>query len=244
MEDLIGAIAVVLGFPSVLVSGPTELVTLLLQTTGGGRHNRLGPPGWQWIFRGYLNSLGLLLFVADVGGTVVSVPRLRAEGSGRRVDTDLTALSVSLLLYVRIGSVRAHHVLPTFPLLALLLATALVRLNERNSAIARPLIALPFLTSGTYAGVAILGTPSNHRTRPQRGWRRTHRKTQRRRSTLVFLSVRRFHMECVLVIRPVHGGQPRADHRDVRNINQRIYYPALVMATRLSWVTRLDWAVS
>jgi hypothetical protein len=63
---------------------------------------------------------------------------------------------VYLLAYSRWEYVRVHHLLPTFPLLALLIAIGLSRLHARNRNLARPLIAVLLVTSGTYAVVGDL----------------------------------------------------------------------------------------
>lgn len=173
---VLGAITILIGIPDVLVGGPGELLhrihrgaTNKATVTGG-----VGAPSWWWMLRGYLGGLGVPLFVASIGGVVASVARLRS----RPPETDGVVLSLlvitgHLLAYAPWGYIRIHHLLPTFPFLALLLAVTLARLYDRNHDLARPLIAVLLVSSGAYAGVGSLhyaSTPWDEATE----WANTH----------------------------------------------------------------------
>jgi hypothetical protein len=157
---VIGATTIVLGFPSVLVSGPDPLVERVIDGATSRADHYGGPtaPIWWWYLRNYLNGLGLALFVGSVGGVVASLSRLRERSmEGNATVLLLTGVAVYLLLYSSWHDFRVHHLLPTFPLLAILLATTLSRLSERSPGIARPVIAVLLVTSGVYAVVGDLG---------------------------------------------------------------------------------------
>jgi hypothetical protein len=153
------AAALIVGYPEVLVAGPDVLISRIF---GQLSHKSIGlggpaAPSWWWILRGYLNGLGLPLFVAALCGVAASVSRLRE----RSTETDATVLllvglATYLLVYAQWEYVRLHHLLPTFPMLALLLAAALSRLHTRNRSLARPLVAVLLVTGGTYAVVGDL----------------------------------------------------------------------------------------
>jgi hypothetical protein len=151
---LLGMAAVVVGFPGVLVSGPEALVSRPLKMTEDKARAMGGPTasiGW-WLLRGYLNGLGLPLFVAVAGGVAASIVRLRERSP--KIDGIvllLAGLSVYLFVFLRWEYVRVHHLLPTFPFLVLLLGAALVRFHDHNRSVARPFIAILLVTSGIYA---------------------------------------------------------------------------------------------
>lgn len=156
----LGALAVLLGFPIVLVSGIDPLVERFLHGASAGPQRYYGPdaPIWWWYLRNYLNGLGLALFVGSVFGVIASIPRLR-ERSMEASGTLLVLLGIGtyLLLFSSWHDLRVHHLLPTFPLLAVLLGTTLSRLSERSPGIARPVIAVLLVTGGAYGVVGDLG---------------------------------------------------------------------------------------
>jgi hypothetical protein len=101
--------------------------------------------------------MSLPLFLASVAGVAAAGVRV-----ARREARDGTVLVLAgLLLWVGLFSgwhdFRVHHLLPTFPLLALLLAPALLRFRDRRPKVARPLVALLLVTSGAYAAVGTAG---------------------------------------------------------------------------------------
>jgi len=154
-----GLAAIVLGFPTLLV-GEADVV---LHRIAGGSASRTewstGPdaPVWWWFLRQYLNAFGLPLFVGAVGGVVATLARLDDRGRDLHATTLLlVALAANVLLYVPWHDFRVHHLLPTFPLLVLLLATALVDLRGRSPGAARVLLAILLLSGGAYATAGVL----------------------------------------------------------------------------------------
>ncbi|WP_435079808.1 ArnT family glycosyltransferase [Halococcus sp. AFM35] len=151
-----GAGAVVIGHPEVLVAGPDVLVARMFEQASQKTLGLGGPaaPIWWWLLRNYLSSLGLPLFIASLGGVAAGVVRLRERSTEAHATVlALAGIAVYLIAYSRWEYVRLHHLLPTFPLLALLIAIWLSRLHSRNRNLARPLIAALLVTSGTYAVV-------------------------------------------------------------------------------------------
>lgn len=152
---LIGGTTAIVGIPEVLMTGPEVLVSRIFNQTSGKSTAMGGPAAsieW-WLLRGYLNGFGLPLFVAVVGGIVASIVRLRERSTEiNGIILLLAGLSIYLFMFLRWEYVRVHHLLPTFPLLVLLLAAALVRFHDHNRSVARPLIAVLLVSSGIYAG--------------------------------------------------------------------------------------------
>jgi hypothetical protein len=165
MGGAFGAGAVIVGFPEALVTGPE----VLIERFSGGGSRSVGPaapvaPSWWWLLRGYLNGLGIPLFVGALGGVAAGIVRLREQS----IEADMTilllaGLAVYLLVYSRWGYVRLHHLLLTFPLLALLLAAALSRIRVHSRRVGWAVIAVLLVTSGAYAGVGDLHYASTPR---------------------------------------------------------------------------------
>ncbi|RXK46704.1 ArnT family glycosyltransferase [Halorientalis pallida] len=160
---LLGLVAILAGYPTFLVGG-VDLVLERLFGQSVARGNRVtGPtaPVWWWFLRGYFSALGLPLFVAALLGVVASLATLRdrATDTAAYVLTVLP-LGIYLLLFSRWHDFRVHHLLPTFPLIALLLALALIRVRERNPNVGTPVIALLLMTTGIYAGIGVGGYAS------------------------------------------------------------------------------------
>ena len=170
-----GAAAVIVGFPEALVAGPD----VLIERVSGGGSRSVGPaapiaPSWWWLLRGYLNGLGIPLFVGALGGVAAGIVRLREQS----IEADATilllaGLAVYLLVYSRWGYVRLHHLLLTFPLLALLLAAALSRVRVHRQRVGWAFVAVLLVTSGAYAGVGDLHYASTPRDEA-REWLNTH----------------------------------------------------------------------
>lgn len=162
----VGAVAILLGFPSLLVGDVGAVVDRIVGSAGGRASNQVGPtaPTWWWFTRTYSSALGLPLFLAGIGGVVGSVVSISTEAVkfetvrefSPRFDSTLlvtVCLGLFLLLFSTWHDFRVHHLLPTFPLIMLLLAGLLVPWYDRRPSVARPAIALLVLTSGVYAGV-------------------------------------------------------------------------------------------
>lgn len=165
----IGLVTILLGFPTLLVGGVEPFLIRVVAGPAARATHATGPdaPVWWWFLRGYLNGLGLPLFLAAVAGVGASVVHLREARSGEYRGT---VLVVALLAtYVAMFSLwhdfRVHHLLPTFPLLAVLLAGTLDRFREDRPAIARPAMAVLLVTTGAYAVAGDLGYTSMPRDR-------------------------------------------------------------------------------
>ncbi|WP_277542667.1 ArnT family glycosyltransferase [Haloarcula laminariae] len=159
----IGLVTILLGFPTFVVGGVDQLVERIF----GGSASRVSwptgpdaPIAW-WFLRGYFSGMGLPLFFASVAGVVGSVIGLRKRREGRY---GIALVLVMLVVYVGMFSqwhdFRVHHLLPTFPLLALLSANALRDLRAWNPAVARPVMALLLVTTAVYAGMGAVGFAS------------------------------------------------------------------------------------
>jgi hypothetical protein len=152
----IGALVIVLGFPTLLVGGVVEFLSRVFGHPAYRVVVTKGPdaPIWWWFLRGYLTTLGLPLFLAGVAGVAAALVQFRR----RLPDIDASAVVLSyLVLHVLLlgtwHDFRPHHLLPTLPLIVIFLAIGLTRLDERRPAIARPVVALLLLTTAAYAGV-------------------------------------------------------------------------------------------
>ena len=156
---LLGAVAIAVGFPTLLVGGVDAVAWRLLENPGARASHPTGPdaPVWWWFLRGYFSGMSLPLFlgaVAGIGATLLRVGRRRAAPGTVLV---LTGFALWVGLFAGWHDFRVHHLLPTFPLLALLLAGTLVRFHGRRPSLARPVVAALLVTSGLYAAVGVGG---------------------------------------------------------------------------------------
>lgn len=152
----IGLAVICLGFPSVLLGGPSELVTRVLHTSGqkttlpGGFRAGIG----FWLLRGYLAGFGLPLAVGILAGVGVWV----LTGWDRRefdprTFVVLTPIMVTLAVFSTWNYVRVHHLLPTFPLLLIVGALGTRRLAGSYEQSARLALALLFVSGAVFTGV-------------------------------------------------------------------------------------------
>ncbi|PSP82611.1 dolichyl-phosphate-mannose--protein mannosyltransferase [Halobacteriales archaeon QS_6_64_34] len=159
----IGLVTILVGFPTFVVGGFDRIVERIF----GGSMSRMSwptgpdaPVSW-WFLRGYFSGLGLPLFFASVAGVLASVAGLRKRRERRY---GILLVLVMLVVYVGMFSqwhdFRVHHLLPTFPLLALLVANGLGDLREWNPAVAQPVMALLLVTTAIYAGMGAVGFAS------------------------------------------------------------------------------------
>jgi hypothetical protein len=160
----VGAVTIVLGFPSALVAGFDPLRERLLGESAARMSSGTGPdaPIWWWFLRQYFNGLGLPLFVASVGAVLAGIagllprPRERATNTGG-VALLLVTIGAYLLMFSQWQDFRTHHLLPTFPLLVVVLAAGIMRWRGRAPRAANVTIAFLLVTSGTYAVAGDLG---------------------------------------------------------------------------------------
>jgi hypothetical protein len=162
----LGAVTIGLGFPTLLVVGPEPFIERVFGGSMGRMNHATGPdaPITWWFLRGYFSGMGLPLFFASVTGVLASVERLRKRReSVYGTLLVLLALSLYVLLFSRWHDFRVHHLLPTFPLLALLLARSYTDARERwqwDPRILRGAMAVLLVTTAIYAGVGTLGFAS------------------------------------------------------------------------------------
>ncbi|MFH5800808.1 ArnT family glycosyltransferase [Haladaptatus sp. CMAA 1911] len=157
---VLGLLAVMVGFPSVILGGIDVLAERISRGTvaKGEPHGWIVAPTWWWLLRSSLNGVGLPLFVALIASVPAGLWRLRERS--RAADGIAFALvGVAVYLYVYSGwsYVRMHHLLPVFALLILVLAPVAIRLIEHRPSVGRPLVALLLVTSALYAGIGVAG---------------------------------------------------------------------------------------
>ncbi len=150
---VVGLGAVYVGIPSALVGGPEALLTRLTHTTTRKTTAlQSTPPISYWMTLQYVKSLGVPLFVACLCGVAATVFRF---GRSRSIPDHELLLLVALSTYVVVFSqwqfVRMHHLLPTIPLLLLLLAPRLARLRNEHGATGRVVVALLLLSTAMFA---------------------------------------------------------------------------------------------
>ena len=154
----VGAAAVLLSFPDVLVGDLYPVARRLFGQTGYRIVDPVGPdaPVWWWFLRGYASAFGWPLFLGTVAGTAVTV---RALARDRDDATALVAgcLGMFLVLFVPWHDFRPHHLLPSIALLVLLGAVGLVRLRRRYPTAGGLAVAALVVTTGLYAGVGAMG---------------------------------------------------------------------------------------
>jgi len=160
---LVGLLAIVLGFPTLLVGGVEDFLHRFFQGSTARATHTTGPsaPIWWWFLRGYFSALSLPLTLAAVGGVIGSAYTLR-DGDGDVDGTLLvvTGLAVYLLMFSQWHDFRVHHLLPTFPLIAVLVAKPLLRLRDHRRQVAHVVIAVLLVTSGFYAMLGVSGYES------------------------------------------------------------------------------------
>ena len=163
----LGALMIVVGHPTALV-GDFEAVGHRWFGRFGRASRVVGPsaPTWWWFLRTYGSAFGWPLLAGAIGGlvaTVVHLARLapdraalreRAPGFDERVLV-VGALVAYLVFFARWHDWRVHHILPTFPLAALVLADALDRLRDHRQRVGRVALAFVVVTSAVYAGVGV-----------------------------------------------------------------------------------------
>ncbi|WP_336358077.1 ArnT family glycosyltransferase [Haloarcula sp. CGMCC 1.6347] len=153
---LLGFVMIILGFPTALVAGAEPFIERVFGGSTSRMSHPTGPdaPMWWWFLRGYFSALGLPLVAAAAASVVATVATLRDRGSAfHGTVLVLTGLVAYIAMFSQWHDFRVHHLLPTFPLIALLVGGRLVQLRERSSSLARPVMAVLLVTTAVYAGI-------------------------------------------------------------------------------------------
>lgn len=163
---IVGCVTIYVGYPSAVTGGTEVFFNRVIRgtTAKSETHGWLRRPSWWWILRGYLNGLGLPLFVGSIGAVAAALGRLRErslETAG--VILSLLGIGTPLLVFSQWAYVRTHHLVLTFPFLAVLLAVALRRIGVRRPQVARATAIALLVTSAVYTGVGDLGYANQSR---------------------------------------------------------------------------------
>jgi len=153
---LLGFTMIVLGFPTALVAGAEPFIERVFGGSASRMDHPTGPdaPMWWWFLRGYFSALGLPLFAAAAASVVATVATLRKQTSAFYGNVlVLTGLTAYIVMFSQWHDFRVHHLLPTFPLIALLVSGRLVQLRERAPSLAKPVMAVLLVTTAVYAGI-------------------------------------------------------------------------------------------
>jgi len=163
----LGAAVIVAGTPSALVG---DFDAVFHQWFGrlGRSSVVIGPtaPTWWWFLRAYGSGLGWPLFAGATGAVVATVVALVRAAPGRATLRSrvpgfderaflVGVVALFVLFYARWHDFRVHHLLPTFPLAAVMLADRLGRLRERRATLGRVAVAVLVVSSAVYAGVGV-----------------------------------------------------------------------------------------
>jgi len=154
----IGLLAVYVGIPSVLVGGPGELLARVTREVGtkASKAGGLDAPIAYWFLRQYVRGLGAPLFLAAVAAVVTAVGRAgvrRTEPSPLAVLLG-TMVMTYVLVYARWEFVRLRHLLPTFPVLLVVLSAEASRWYESGRSKQGLQVALALLLVTSAATVA------------------------------------------------------------------------------------------
>jgi len=174
---LVALVTIAVGYPSILFGAPSQFSGRVSRafSTKSTLHGWRDEPNWWWIARGALHGVGLPLALGFVGGIVAALARIRRRPS--RTSDALALLLVGAGVFIAVFStweyVRTHNLLPTFPLLAVVLAVGLVDLRERHRTVGRVLAAALVVTTAIYAGVGTLGYASEPKDQATE-WLTTH----------------------------------------------------------------------
>lgn len=154
----VGLVTIYVGIPSVLVGGPDELIGRVTQSVGSktSRTGGLDAPIAYWFLRQYVRGLGAPLFVAAVIGVVATLGRtvVRRDGPSPLGVLLGTVMLTYALVYARWEFVRLRHLVPTFPVLLIVLSAEISRWHDDGRAKRGLHVALALLLVTSAASVA------------------------------------------------------------------------------------------
>jgi len=161
-----GAVAVVVGYPGVLLGGIDVLTDRVARGTASksALHGYVAAPSWWWLLRGSAHGVGLPLFLGLLAAVPAGLLRARERSpAGDGVVLALAGVVIYRFVYSLWSYIRPHHLLPALALLVLVLAVVLADWLERRPTVARPVVALLLVTTALYAGAGVLGYASQPR---------------------------------------------------------------------------------
>lgn len=154
----VGVLAIYVGIPSVLVGGPGELLERISGTVASktSKTGGLDAPIAYWFLRQYVRGLGAPLFLAAVAGVVAALGRtvLRREEPSPLAVLLGTVVMTYVLVYARWEFVRLRHLVPTFPVLLVVLSAEVSRWYDGGRARRGLQVALVLLVVTSGASVA------------------------------------------------------------------------------------------
>jgi 4-amino-4-deoxy-L-arabinose transferase-like glycosyltransferase len=164
---VIGAVILGITAPTAVVSQIEPLAERIIGRITKRFSHAVGPtaPAWWWFLRTYASAFGWPLLVAAVAGvaaSIVYVGRLAPTEAVRdpAPKFDARVLVVGTLLaflavFAMWNDFRVHHLLPTFPLVMVLLADSLNRLIDHRQTVGRVAVATVLVGSAVYAGAGV-----------------------------------------------------------------------------------------
>ncbi|MFW5965316.1 MAG: ArnT family glycosyltransferase, partial [Halodesulfurarchaeum sp.] len=155
---VIGLVVIFLSFPRTAVGHVDQVIERIWDGSATRADWATGPdaPIWWWFLRQYLNGLGLGLFAGAVLGVAGSIRKIARGDDGRNAAILLVgAVALYVVLFSQWHDFRTHHLLPTFPFLAVLIAWPARDLLDRAPRIGRVAVAVLLVTSGLYVGVGV-----------------------------------------------------------------------------------------
>jgi len=158
----VGLVAVLVGIPSVLVGGPEELLARATSQVGSktGRAGGLDASIGYWIVRQYVQGMGVVLFPAAVLGSAATLAHQgrREERVDALVVILVATAATFLVVYSRWEFVRTRHLVPTIPVLVVLLGATASRWHasdrRRLRVGVRIGLGLALVTAAAFVGVA------------------------------------------------------------------------------------------
>jgi hypothetical protein len=150
-----GAAMIYIGIPGLLIGGP-EWLTQRITGTYSSKSAQVYPQGYTALLA-YLNSLGLPLFAASVYAVIFNFKQLIYNRWRQRHELVLlVGLSVYFIVFFILwNDIKTHHVLPSIPILLILVGVAFSHLVNSRTRIARALLAVLLLTTAVYASIGV-----------------------------------------------------------------------------------------
>ncbi len=160
---LFGFATILLGFPTVLAAGFDPFFERVFGGSASRANWATGPdaPVWWWFLRGYFSGLSLPLFAGSVVAVLAAGYQLWDDPDERSaIALVVVLLAAYVLMFSQWHDFRVHHLLPTFPLLMVLVALMLNRLLRETPRVGTAFTVFLLVTSGAYAVAGDVGYAS------------------------------------------------------------------------------------